>query len=52
MKKSIITLLPLLLVIAALALGILWLGYSFKQDQQQAFQVVESGWAEQEERLP
>ena len=52
MKKNFLTLLPLLLVMAVLALGILWLGYSLKQDQQQAFQVVESGWDKQEESLP
>jgi len=52
MKKNFLTLLPLFLVMAVLAFGVLWLGYSFKQDQQQAFQVVESGRDKQEERLP
>jgi len=41
--KKLLTILPLLITVGFLTAGIVWLGFSFKQDQQQTFHVIKSG---------
>lgn len=47
MKKNLIALLPVILTLAVLVTGIGWLWHSLDQDQEQTFQVIESGQVEE-----
>ena len=44
--KKFLTILPLLITAVVLATGIIWLGFSFQEDQKQTFHVIESGRTE------
>jgi len=46
MKKNLITLLPVHLTLAVLAMGIGWLWHDMDKGQAETFRVIESGQAE------